>query len=83
MMIGSLLFMPLTQASTETYVGTGEYIMSNLETPEVDQQRAQKYAERNAQEQAGVFIRSRSKVEHFHLTEDEIITMSAGIIKNP
>ena len=78
---GSMMFAPIASASVETYTGKGEYVMSNFETPDIAQQRAQKYAERDAQEQAGVFIRSRSKVENFHLTEDEIITMSAGIVK--
>ena len=81
LMVGSLMFMPITHASVETYVGTGEYTMSEYETPHVAQQRAKFYAERNAQEQAGLFIRSQSKVENSKLTEDEIITMSAGIVK--
>ena len=68
-------------ASVETYVGTGEYTMSEYETQNVAQQRAKAHAERNAQEQAGIFIRSRSKMENFKLTEDEITTMTAGIVK--
>mgnify|MGYP002624900382 CR=1 FL=1 len=79
--VGSLFFMPITDAAIETYVGTGEYVMSSFETPDIAQQRAQVYAERDAQEQAGVFIRSQSRLENFTLTQDVIQTMTAGIIK--
>ena len=81
MMLGIFLVAPTVNAAVETYTGTGEYTMSNFETPDIAQKRAQAYAERNAQEQAGFFIRSQSRLENFKLTQDEIITMTAGIIK--
>ena len=65
--IGGNLFLPsTTSAEIKTYTGTGEYIMSDFETPEVAKQRAKVYAERNAQEQAGVYVNSYSKMENFH-----------------
>ena len=44
---GSMMFAPIASAAVETYIGTGEYVMSNFETPDIAQQRAQKYAERD------------------------------------
>ena len=73
--IGGNLFLPsTTSAEIKTYTGTGEYIMSDFETPEVAKQRAKVYAERNAQEQAGVYVNSYSKMENFNLVADEIVT---------
>ncbi len=80
LVVGSLTFMPVTNAEIQTYTGVGEYIMSDFETPEIAKQRAKQYAERNAQEQAGVYVSSYSRVENFKLAEDEIITMTNGIL---
>ncbi|MBR2179630.1 MAG: tetratricopeptide repeat protein, partial [Selenomonadaceae bacterium] len=80
LIVGSMTFMPIGHAEIKTYTGVGEYIMSDFETPEIAKQRAKQYAERNAQEQAGVYINSYTKVENFKVTEDEIITMSNGIL---
>lgn len=80
--IGGNLFLPsTTSAEIKTYTGTGEYIMSDFETPEVAKQRAKVYAERNAQEQAGVYVSSYSKMENFNLVADEIVTITNGILK--
>ena len=78
---GSLFFPAVTSAEIKTYTGEGEYIMSDFETPEVAKQRAKLYAERNAQEQAGVYIGSYSKMENFNLVADEIVTITNGILK--
>ncbi len=80
LVVGSLTFMPVCNAEIQTYTGVGEYIMSDFETPEIAKQRAKQYAERNAQEQAGVYVSSYSRVENFKLAEDEIITMTNGIL---
>ena len=78
---GSLFFPAVTSAEIKTYTGEGEYIMSDFETPEVAKQRAKVYAERNAQEQAGVYVNSYSKMENFNLVADEIVTITNGILK--
>ena len=80
LIVGSMTFMPLGHAEIQTYTGVGEYIMSDFETPDIAKQRAKQYAERNAQEQAGVYVNSYTKVENFQVTEDEIITMTNGIL---
>ena len=78
---GNFLIAPPASAEIKTYTGEGEYLMNDFETPEVAKQRAKTRAERNAQEQAGVFLESYSHMKNFDLLEDEIITISAGIMK--
>ena len=78
---GSLFLPSPTSAEVRNYDGVGEYIMSDFETPDVAKQRAKLYAERNAQEKAGVFVKSFSRTKNFELVDDEIITMTSGILK--
>ena len=73
--------LPIVHAAVETYVGTGEYIMGDFETPDTAKQRARARAERNAREQAGVYVQSYSRMVNFKLLEDEIVTMSSGVIR--
>ena len=69
------LFLPVgVNAEIKSYDGVGEYIMSDFETPDVAKQRAKVYAERNAQEKAGVYIKSYTKTENLQLVDDEIVT---------
>ena len=68
------------QAVVKTYEGVGEYIMSDFETMDIAKQRAKQYAERNAQEQAGVYVQSMTKVLNSQVTEDEITTITNGIL---
>ena len=76
------LFLPVgVNAEIKSYDGVGEYIMSDFETPDVAKQRAKVYAERNAQEKAGVYIKSYTKTENLQLVDDEIVTMTSGILK--
>lgn len=69
-----------THAEIKTYEGVGEYIMSDFETMDIAKQRAKQYAERNAQEQAGVYVQSFTDVINSQVTEDEIITITNGIL---
>ena len=78
---GSMLTVSPASAEIKNYDGVGEYIMSDFETPDVAKQRAKLYAERNAQEKAGVYIKSYSRMENFVLVDDEIETMTSGILK--
>ena len=80
LIVGSLTFMPIGHAEIRDYTGVGEYIMSDFETPDVAKQRAKQYAERNAQEQAGVYVNSYTKIENMQVTSDEIITITNGIL---
>ena len=75
------LFASIAHAEIKNYSGTGEYIMSEYETLDVAKQRAKQKAERNACEQAGVFVSSYTKVKNFQVQEDEIIAITSGILK--
>ena len=55
--------------------------MSDFETFEVAQQRAKQRAEQNACEKAGVYVKSFSRTKNFELVDDEVITMTNGILK--
>ncbi len=81
LIVGSLLAAPSAEAEVKSYDGVGEYIMSDFETPDVAKQRAKMYAERNACEKAGVYIKSYSRSENLELVADEIETMTNGILK--
>lgn len=81
LILGSLMGASPVNAEVRNYDGVGEYIMSDFETPDVAKQRAKLYAERNAQEKAGVYIKSYSKSSNFELVADEIETMTSGILK--
>ena len=78
---GNLFFSSPINAEVKNYDGVGEYIMSDFETPDVAKQRAKLYAERDAQEKAGVYLKSYSRMENFNLVEDEIVAMTSGILK--
>ena len=78
---GSFLISPTANAEVKTYTGEGEYLMNDFETPEVAKQRAKNRAEQNAQEQAGIYLESYSHMKNFDLLDDEIITISSGIMK--
>lgn len=81
LLIASLFMTSTANAEIRTYEGFGEYVMSDFETPEIAKQRAKQRAEQSAQEQAGVFIKSNTRVKNYQVQEDEIEVMTAGIMK--
>lgn len=81
MILSSLIGASPVNAEVRNYDGVGEYIMSDFETPDVAKQRAKLYAERNAQEKAGVYIKSYSKMSNLELVTDEVESMTSGILK--
>ena len=72
---------PIAHAEVQTYMGVGESIISDRETIDIGKQGAKLQALRNAEEQAGVFIASMSIVKNGNLQKDEIIALTAGIVK--
>ncbi len=81
MMIGGLLMANVANAEVRTYEGVGEYVMSDFETPDIAKQRAKVRAEQAAQEKAGVFVKSNTKVVDLQLKSEEIEIMTAGVMK--
>ena len=89
---GSLTFAPniynlpaVSVAYAETYEGVGDAIGTDDEPPAKAKLRAQKNAERNAVEQAGTYLISKSKAIAtkigYKLEEDEVITIASNIYK--
>ena len=81
LMIGGLLMANVANAEVRTYEGVGEYVMSDFETPDIAKQRAKARAEAAAQEKAGVFVKSNTKVVDLQLKSEEIEIMTAGVMK--
>lgn len=76
-----IFLVSMSFAEIKTYTGVEEYVMSEGENLGTAKERAKQKALRNIQEQAGIFISSYSKMKNFDLVEDEIVTMSGGILK--
>ena len=54
-------------AAVGTFSATGEYNMTDFDTPEIAEQIALDFARQNAAEQAGVYLENYSRVEKFRL----------------
>ena len=78
--VGSLMLMPITHASVETYVGTGEYFMNTSETFNDAKNQAKLLAERNVLESISFYLTEHSSLVDGVLEEDEIILIVAGIM---
>ena len=81
LMGASLTFLPVAHAEIMTYEGTGEYIMSDFETPDIAKQRAKVRAEQHAAEQAGVYVKSYTKTVNHVVESDEVTAIANTIIK--
>ena len=81
MVLGGLMMAGVASAEVRTYEGVGEYVMSDFETPDIAKQRAKVRAEQAAQEKAGVFVKSNTKVVNMQLAAEEIEIMTAGVMK--
>lgn len=80
-LVGSLLFMPTSHAEVKTYTGVGEYMIGERDTLEIAKQGAKEKAMRNALEQAGVLVTSRSRTEDFELVEDVITSRTGAVLQ--
>lgn len=79
---GALLWTAgLVSAEVKDFHGSGEYTMSKYETQTVAEERAVKEAERDALEQAGVYVESYTKTENMQVKKDTITVLTNGIMK--
>ena len=76
----SLLLTTVAYAEIKTYSDVGEYLMTN-ETIDFAKNQAELEAERKILEQVSFFIKERATMIDNELDEDEIITISAGILR--
>ena len=77
----SLAVAPMADAAKETYTGSGTYWYGEEETAAMAKERAKERAMRNALEQAGVYVRSYTKVVNAKVTNDEIEAITQGVLK--
>lgn len=70
------------KAEVQTYEGTDEYyVLGAVENINVARERAHERALRDAREKAGLYIRTFSRMLNTKLVENEIITLSGGIMR--
>lgn len=79
--VGNLFFASTVNAAIEIYTGEGKATLSEAETQEKAIERAKTYALREAREKAGVYIKSQSRLRDLELIEDEVVTLTGGILK--
>lgn len=72
------LTMPSVGAEKKIFHGTGEYTMSDYETPAVAEQRALSYAKQQAAEQAGAYVETYTRMEKVQVTEDRVNVLVSG-----
>lgn len=81
MILCNFVFVSSVQAEIKTYTGVGEHYMEDEnETLAQAQDKAKLAAQLDAMEQAQVNVQDYSEGNNFNLTQDEIITITAGIL---
>ncbi len=77
----SLILFSSVQAEIKIYTGVGEHYMEDeKETLAQAQDAAKLAAELNAMEQAQINVKSYSEAHNSNLTQDEIISITAGVM---
>ncbi|MBD3878404.1 MAG: hypothetical protein SR1Q5_01780 [Quinella sp. 1Q5] len=74
-----ILFASTAHAEIKTYTGYGEFLMTN-ETIDYAKEQAELLAQRDALEKVCVFVKGQSLMIDNELSDDEVITISAGIL---
>ncbi|MBR0261519.1 MAG: hypothetical protein IJQ85_06965 [Selenomonadaceae bacterium] len=73
-------FFTIAHAEIKTYEGVGEYFMTD-EAVDFSKNQAELIAQRNLLEKICVYVKSQSAMIDNKIDNDEIITISAGIIR--
>ena len=76
-----LLTVSVVSAEKRIYSGTGEYTMSDYETPNVAEQRALMNARNHIMEQVGVFVSAYTRMENMNITDDSVNIITAKALK--
>ncbi len=80
LIIGAFLITATAHAEIQTYSGSGQYFMTD-ETIDFAKNKAELDAQRNVLEKICVYINSQTEINANVLENDEIITVSAGILR--
>ncbi|MBR0103583.1 MAG: tetratricopeptide repeat protein [Selenomonadaceae bacterium] len=76
-----IIFQAVGFAATETFSASGEYLMSDYDTPEIAEEIALDSAKQNAAEQAGIYLESYSRSIDSELDADEIKTVASSKVE--
>ena len=76
-----IIFQAVGFAATGTFSASGEYLMSDYDTPEIAEEIALDFAKQSAAEQAGVYLESYSRTVNFELEADEIKTVASSKVE--
>ncbi len=79
--IGMLIVFTASTVNAEVkpFTGVGKYIMSDFDSQSIAKERARVRAEKNAKDQAGVYLTSFSRAVNFKLTQQEIFAITNNI----
>ena len=78
---GLQMIIPIAHAEVKMYTGIGEGITSDIESPSIAKLRARADAMKNAQDQAGVYLKSYSHSINALLVDDEISAITNNIVE--
>ena len=67
-------------AAVKDFHGVGEYTMGEYETIVIAKEHAVQEAQRNALEQAGVYVKSYTKTKNLKVEEDTVTVLTNGIL---
>lgn len=81
LLVVSLVVLPAYAAENKEIIKEASWDIGGGESYEGARTRAKAKAEREAAEEAGVYIESYSKVNHFQLTADEVQLIAAAILQ--
>lgn len=79
-LVALFLLSSAAYAEVKTYEGSGEYFMTE-ETLDFAKNQAEILAQRNVLEQVSVYVETRASMIDHELDNDEIITISRGILR--
>ena len=74
-----ILFATTAHAEIKTYTGYGEYLMTD-ETIDYAKEQAELLAQRDVLDKVCVFVKGKSLMIDNELSDDEVTTISAGIL---
>ncbi len=74
-----ILFASTAHAEIKTYTGYGEYLMTD-ETIDYAKEQAELLAQRDVLDKVCVFVKGQSLMIDNELSDDEVTTISAGIL---
>ena len=76
-----MIFQTVGFAASKTFSASGEYLMSDYDTPEIAEEIALDFAKQNAAEQAGIYLESYSRSIDKVIDEVEIKTVASSKVE--